>query len=321
MSGAAAIGLLLVAAELGDLRLPSGESSRPRICSPASVAAFDAARRGPWDRVREQPFESLCLGLSRAQVRLGRDPAAALELARQLAREWPSRPEPRVLEARALVASMDYAASWSSWQAAAERGQSLGFEPGADPVSAHTLRDYALSAALTGHTDLASGVYRRLVSLVDAWPDPRHVQRLYLEAAAASLRRGTAQLDEAIGYLLGAQESARSTSLRAYTAGMLALVRAQRSGRSPEPAALDAAEAWFFVEQARGEKPPSYWPVLPRHEVCAVASVLIERYAETDASELWDVYVAGLEASGAEASQLAFARERQARLRSQGGAR
>jgi hypothetical protein len=320
MGGAAASWLLLMAAELGGLGLPSGESSRPRICSLAPVAESDGARRGPWDRVREQPFESLCLGLSRAQIRLARDPAVALELSRRLAHEWPARPEPRVLEARALVASADYAASWSSWQAAAERGLGLERQPGAEPVSAHALRDYALSAALTGHADVASGVYRRLVGLLDAWPDPRHVQRLYLEAAAASLRRGAASLDEAIGYLLGAQASARSTSLRAYTAGLLALVRAQRSGKSPEPVALDAPEAWFFVEQARSETPPSFWPVLPRHEVAAVASVLIEPYAQTDASELWDTYVAGLEQSAAEASLLVFARERQARLRSAGGA-
>jgi hypothetical protein len=322
MGGAAASWFLLMAAELGSLSLPSGESSRPRICSPgAATASADAsaARRGPWDRVREQPFERLCLGLARSQIRLSRDPAAALELARRLAREWPSRPEPRVLEARALVAAGDFGASWQAWQAAVERGQSLGREPGTDPVSAHALRDYALSAALTGHVDVASTVYRRLVSLLDAWPDPRHVQRLYLEAAAASLRRGSAHSDEAIGYLLGAQRSARSTSLRAYTAGMLALVRAQRSGKSPEPAPLDAPEVWHFVELARGSAPPSHWPMLPRHEVAAVASVLIERYSLTEAAELWNTYSAGLEQSAAEATLLAFARERQARLQAAEG--
>jgi hypothetical protein len=315
MGGAAASWWLLMAAELGGLGVPSAESSRPRICSPLSQPAASDARRGPWDRVREQPYEALCLGLSYAQIRLARDPAAALELARRLIQDWPSRPEPRVLEARALVARAEYPASWQSWQAAAERGQSLGREPGAEPLSAHALRDYALSAALTGQAALASAAYRRLVSLVDAWPDPRHVQRLYLEAAAASLRRGAAHMDEAIGYLLGAQGSARSTSLRAYAAGMLALVRAQRSGKSPEPAPLDAAEAWRFLEQARGAKQPSYWPVLPRHEVAAVASVLIEPYSEAEASELWDAYVTGLEQGPVEATLLAFARERQQRLR------
>lgn len=316
MSGAAASLLLLMAAELGNLRLPSGESSRPRICSPGAAPEVSAEPRGgPWDRVREQPFESLCIGLSRAQIRLARDPAGALELARHLGRDWPARPEPRVLEARALMASGDAAASWASWQAAVERGQNLGREPGGEPVSAHALRDYALAAAMTGRAEVASGAYRRLVSLLDAWPDPRHVQRLYLEAAAASLRRGATQLDEAIGYLLGAQSGARSTGLRAYTAGMLALVRAQRAGKSPEPAALDAAEAWLFVEQARSDAPPRFWPVLPRHERLAVASVLIERYSQTEASELWEAYVTALEQSAPEASLLAFARERRARLR------
>ena len=105
MGGAAAGWLLLMAAELGGLGLPSGDSSRPRICSPAPVVPSDVARRGPWDRVREQPFESLCLGLSRGQIRLARDPAGALELSRRLAHEWPARPEPRVLEARAMVAA------------------------------------------------------------------------------------------------------------------------------------------------------------------------------------------------------------------------
>jgi len=346
MGSATASWLLLLAAEASDLTLPYGEASRPRLCAPSTAAArgepaLGARSASPWDRVRQQPVEQLCLTLARAQIRLARDPSGALASARQLARDWPGRPEPRVLEARALLALGDAAASFAAWQTARGATGELPHEPGAEStatpgasnasssntgssqtsapsavvsgaLSAHALRDYAVAAALSGHPDVAADTYRRLVSLLDAWPDPRHVQRLYLEAASASLRRTPPAFDEAVGYLSAVEARAHSTGLRAYAAGLHALLRARRGNPGGEPTWLDAPEVWHLVALARAEHPPSHWPRVPRHEVYAIASILVERYSASEAAELWDLYLQGLD--GSDPSLQSFALSRKARL-------
>jgi hypothetical protein len=324
MGSAPASLLLLLLAEVSDLTLPSGESSRPAVCSPAAGASrdrLDSARgASPWDRVRQQPVFELCLRLARSQIRLAREPVEALAAARRLVSEWPGRPEPRVLEARALLRTGDPAGSWQAWQVARELGFDAAREPGSERVSAHVLRDYAVSAVQSGHGELAGPVYRRLVSLLDAWPDPRHVQRIYLEAAAEALRRGVAPFDDAFGYLSAAERRARSTGLRAYAMGLRALLQARRGKSDPEANPMDAPEVWHFVSLARADQPPSYWPALPRHETYALASLLVERYSAGEAAELWDLFVAGVDRPGADPALVRFARERAARLTRAAGA-
>lgn len=318
--GCAAAGLvLLMAADVSTLSLPYGETSRPRLCTRGpSERAEDAAQRAPgsnpWDRVRQQPVVELCKALSRIQIRLATDPAGALASAKQLAQEWPGRPEPRVLVARATLRLGDAAASWTAWQEARELDGGVARELGHDFVSAHGLRDYAVAAVHAGQVDVAAGAYRRLVSLLDAWPDPRHVQRLYLEAAAASLRRTPAQFDEALGYLSAAETSARSTGLRAYAAGLRAFVRAWRGATGSEPSRLAAPEIWQFVALSRAEQRPSYWPAAPRHEAYALASMLVEPHSATDAAELWDLYVSAIGKNPSEPTLSSFASQRKARL-------
>jgi hypothetical protein len=323
MGGAAAGWMLMLVAEAGGLTLPYGEASRPRLCAPKAAAlsgepAPGARDASPWDRVRQQPVGALCLGLARAQVRLARDPSSALAAARQLSTDWPGRPEPRVLAARALLALGNAAESFKAWQEARQLLGDAGRDLGADVLSAHALRDYAVAAALSGRADVAADTYRHLVSLLDAWPDPRHVQRLYLEAASASLRRASPAFDEAMGYLSAAEAGARSTGLRAYAAGLHALLLARRGAAGSDPSRLEAPEVWHLVELARAEQRPSYWPRVPRHEAYALASLLVERYSSTEATELWKLYVEGLD--GADAALLAFARARLARLVRAGGA-
>lgn len=324
MGGATLSWLLLMAAEASDLTLPHGAASRPRACAPSAESArgepaLGARSASPWDRVRQQPLEPLCLALARAQIRLSREPGAALTAARQLTQDWPTRPEPRVLEARALLALGDAAQSFAAWQAAGALSRELGLEPlSVHTLSAHALRDYAVAAALAGHVDVAADTYRRLVSLLDAWPDPRHVERLYLEAAWASLRRAPPAYDDALGYLSAAEARARSTGLRAYAAGLRAFEQWRRGTASSHPSWLDAAEVWHLVELARAEQRPRYWPRVPRHEAFAIASLLVERYSASEAAELWDVYVQGL--GGAEPALVSAARARKARLDREGGA-
>ena len=323
MGGATVSWLLLLAAEASDLTLPHGEASRPLLCAPSAATARGeptAGARGasPWDRVRQQPVEALCTALARIQIRLQGDSVAALEAAQKLVREWPGRAEPKVLEARALLARGEAAQSFAAWQVARQLARDSGREPGAEAWSAHAQRDYAVAAALSGHADVAAETYRRLVSLLDAWPDPRHVQRLYLEAASASLRRSPPAYDEALGYLSAAESRARSTGLRTYAAGLHALLRARRGVAPSDPSWLDAPEIWHLVELARAERLPSYWPRVPRHEVYGLASLLVERFSATEAAELWDSYVQGIDTADAELAS--FARARQVRLSRAGAA-
>jgi hypothetical protein len=319
MGGTASL-LLLMAVEASDLTLPFGESSRPRVCAPASSDTAELASGSTaWDRARRGSLEGLCLGLARAQVRLAREPALALAAARQLGQSWPRRAEPRVLEARALLSLGDAAGSWKSWEAARELGQDAA-EP--RDLSAYALRDYALAAVATGHASSAVGAYRRLISLLDAWPDPRHVQRSYLEAAAASLRAAPAQFDEALGYVASAQSGATSTGLRAYAEGLQALALDMRGDARAQESRLDSAEVWHFVALARGDVRPSYWPALPRHELYALASLLVEKYSEVEAGELWELYANGLAQASPEPALTQYAADRQRRLRApSGGAR
>lgn len=322
MAGAMAGWLLLLAAEASDLTLPHGEASRPRLCAPTAPATSVAAplgAQGPsaWDRVRLQPVGALCVALARAQIRLPRDPGAALAAARKLASDWPDRPEPRVLEARALLAAGDAAQSHQVWQTVRQLAAATGLELGPGLLSAHALRDYAVAAALSGHAAVAADTYRRLVSLLEAWPDPRQVQRLYLEAASAALRREPPAFDEAMGYLAAAEGQARSTGLRAYAAGSTALAKARRGAAGNAPSWLDAPEVWHLVALARAEKRPSYWPQVPRHEPYALASLLVEPYSTTEAAELWGLYLAGLR--GADAALQSYALARKARLERAGG--
>jgi hypothetical protein len=319
MSSAAGL-VWLLAAEVGDLSLPYGESSRPRICDVAGVEVADAPLAGgAWERVRREPYAALCLGLARAQIRLEHEPEAVLDEARALGRGWPGRPEPKLLEARALVRTGDAAASWAAWQAArALAGVSDTSALGPDLLSAFALRDLAIAAVGTGQTEIAIGTYRRLVSLLDAWSDPRHVQRIYLEAAAASLRAGPPRFDEALGYIASALAGARSTGLGAYAAGLEAWAVARRGSGAAPPRRLTEPEIWHFVAQARAPRAPSYWPMLPKHEALAVASLLVEPLSAVEAAGLWEGYVHGLEGTSSDPGALQFARERRARLRGRG---
>jgi hypothetical protein len=326
MGGVSATLLLWMAAEASDLTLPFGESSRPRLCLPSAGpdgkedVSESVVGPSPWDRVRLEQVVDLCAGLARAQVRLARAPAGVVISARRLADAFPARPEPRVLEARALLRSGNAAASWEAWQAARARGFDATREAGVERASAHALRDFAVAAVAMGHGDVASSTYRRLVSLLDAWPDRRDVQRIYLEAAMAALRRVGEHLDEAVGYISAAESGATSTGLRAYAVGLRAFVQVRRGLGPPDSVQLDAPEIWHFVSRVR-EGAPSYWPAVPPHEPFALASLLVERHSNTEAAELWDRYVAGLESSTVDPALSQFARERKARLARTGGAR
>jgi hypothetical protein len=316
MFGAALGFLLLAAAHDGALTAPNAASARPTPCLPQpSDAGNDESRRPPsspgaWDSVRQGALADFCRELARAQVQLLTRPDLVVVSARSLARAWPGRPEPWVLEARAHTRLNAYGEAWPAWQAARERGH--------DFRSPHVLRDYAIAAAMGGHRDIALESYRRLVTLVSLWPEPRDRHRVYLEAAGAALRRDAARTDEAAGYLASIRAETTSTGLRAYVAGMDALIAHLRGKPAAGGERIEAAEIWYFVSLARGEPRPKHWPVVPRHEAQGAASLLVEKLSSSEALELWELYAKGLEQAAADPPSLARARERLIRLRAQG---
>lgn len=311
MLGAFAGFLLLAATHGGDLSAASGASARPEPCLPRPAgpernAAVQAGAIGPWDRIRRRETVDFCSRLARAQIQLLARPQAALATARDLGKAWPGRPEPWVLAARAHTRLKTYDQAWLAWQAARERGY--------DFRSHHALRDYAIGALMNGEAESALEAYRRLVTLSSLWPAPMDRQRLYLEAAAAALRRGPDALDEAAGYLTAVRAQATSTGLRAYVAGMDAWVAHRRGQPAAELPRVDSAEIWHFVSQVRGERAPSHWPSLSPHEAYAAASLLIERYSSSEALELWELYLEGLQQAPLDPASMGLARERLNRL-------
>jgi hypothetical protein len=101
---------------------------------------------------------------------------------------------------------------------------------------------------------------------------------------------------------------------------MDALITHRRGQLGSDVERIVAAEAWYFVARVRAKAAPSHWPVVPHHEACGAASLLIEKYSLSEASELWGLYVQGLEQARADSASLALARERLARLQAAGGA-
>jgi len=293
--GVATAVFLVSAALSADLSTAAQLGARPSVCVYPSAASGEPrpSRLDAWDQIREQWREQLCQRLSRLQVELNQAPEHALLLARQLGRELPARPEPWALQAQAQVRLGKYAEAWPLWAAAHDRGY--------DFRSAHALRSYAIAAVMTGHGEIALATYRRLIPWLQAWPDPLDQQCVYLEAANAALGQGAPGLEEAAGYLAAARAGATSSGLRAYVAGMSALV-AERQGIAPSAdGRLDAPEIWHFVGQVRAELPPRRWPILPRHEVLGAAALLVDAYSSVVAQELWQEHALGVRENPADA--------------------
>jgi tetratricopeptide (TPR) repeat protein len=296
------LAVLLVGTALsGDLSTAAKLSSRPRWCAPAVARAGESSAPDAWDQVREQGRQQLCRRLARAELALGNNPELALKLGAELAHDLPDRAEPLVLEAQAQTRLRAFGDAWPLWEAALQHG--------AEPLSAHALRDYAVSAALTGHSEAALAAYRRLLPLLQAWSDPIDQQAIYLEAAVAAMQRGPDGLEEATGQLAAARARASSTGLRALSVGLSALAAARRAQPSDSESRLDAPEVWHFVETVQSGRLPGRWPALPPHELFGAAALLVEPYSDTAAAELWTRHAAGLEQAGAPAPWRGLAAE------------
>jgi hypothetical protein len=304
---AAATGLALWMASAGvDLSTLFRASERPEVCRDSSAGGPASERaESPWLDVRSGSLRQLCHQLARAQIELSSRPQAALSIAVELATAWPARPEPLVVQARALLRLQRSVEAWALWQRALQAGYRLR-APG-------SLRDHALTAVLTGHRQIALADYRQLATLVALWPSATERRRLYLEAAGAALASGPDHLGEAATYLGEARRGAASVRLHAFVAGMTALVHFHRGEPSSSLSQVDSAEAWLFVEKTRSARHPEHWPLVGV-EALAAASLLIEPFSAAEALDLWQPYLERLERDAVGSPWLAQARARAARL-------
>jgi hypothetical protein len=99
---------------------------------------------------------------------------------------------------------------------------------------------------------------------------------------------------------------------------MDALIAHRRGQTTSSVDRVEAGEIWHFVARARVEQRPKHWPVAPPHEAQGAASLLVEKLSTSEATELWELYVQGLEQAATDPESMTRARERLLRLRGQG---
>ena len=201
--------LLLVL--LGPLIAPSVAWGAPRSLEAAARMSPRPAgcrtEQGPWQRVQQEAKRRPCAWLALAYAMVDAQPVAARALVDRalssLASEQSSqRRDPHMSALRTQLALVN-ARTWlktGETQQAFDAFAAIEKELRAVRWDAVSLHDYAISAALTGHDQLALDLYRRLVPVV-AWLPGLRRQQLALEAAAASLRVDPPAARETLSYL------------------------------------------------------------------------------------------------------------------------
>lgn len=301
MLSTASVVALLFASSSVDLAARLKASGRPVACrtTPGTGAHGPA---NAWTAVRAHERQRLCRQLARLYVALRTDVEAALEGATQLERDWPGRPEPKVLRARALGRLGQATEALRLWQQLDARGY-VSSAPS-------ELWARASATALAGRRLPALERYRRLVTLVGLWPDAGRRRRLYLEAAAAALAVGPEYASESAAYLAEARRGASSMGLRALVDGMSALTQWWSGTARPLPEETDAGEIWLLVQRLQDGSYPRRYPRVGSL-AHAAASLLVEPLSRLEALALWNHYVRALQSTSPDSPLLARARTRQ----------
>ncbi len=277
--------LAQMTASVPDLSAAAAASPRPAEC--AAPAATDASA-SMWESARRPGLGQYCRLLARGYARLSRSPAQALIAAERADKLLPGRAPPKVLAARALVASGQAGVAFERFEKA------LGLSPRSvrEPAALH---DYAVAAALSGHEKQAVEAYRRLVPRAGLMASDAERQRVYVEAALNVMRTGPEALGEAIGYLTEARRRGAPPGLSDIVLGALALAL-DRQGRVDEARGV-AAEAGSheglaeWLKKSR-KKLTSARPVGVDAELSAIVAMLAGRDSPEDARQAWTDYLA-----------------------------
>jgi hypothetical protein len=213
-----AVGLSLVLlasptpSDVGALGTFAAASPRSALCRPASLS--DEGRL--WTQVRGGSTRRYCLLLAWGYARLVRSPKSALDLAREASALSPAEVEPRVLEGRAWLRLGEWDAAYAALtKSVTAKGRPLG-----DVLS---LRELGVAAVVTGRLSQAIDVYRALVTRVGFSNDPAFARLSVLEAAAALMAAGPANLSDATLYLSDARRQAPVPGLDDLLTALLAL--------------------------------------------------------------------------------------------------
>ncbi|MCA9593594.1 MAG: hypothetical protein KC776_09800 [Myxococcales bacterium] len=273
-----------VTATVPDLSAAAAASPRPMECR-APVTARDE-KGSPWDSARRPGLASYCRLLARGYARLSRSPGQALMAAEKADKALAGRAPPKVLAARALMASGQAAPAFERFQKA------LAVDPRAvrQPAALH---DYAVAAALSGHDKIAADAYRRLVPRAGLLASDSERQLVYVEAALGVMRRGPDGVSEAIGYLTEARRRGAPPGLSDIVLGALALALS-RQGRVDEArgVAAEAGASEGLAEWLRSPKRVAGRPRGVDAELLAVVATLAEADDPEAARDAWKDYLA-----------------------------
>lgn len=178
------------------LWLPHGQASPERLrtvatLSPRPVECVSGKRDGGvWRAAADVGSARACWQLARINGMIQREPKAASELLAQLradvslATTWLRVPSldagRRQLEGRVALAAGEFERAWEVFESS-RQVQALSSWPSL------ALRDYAVSAAMTGRVKHAATLYRRVMT-VAAWLPARERSAVHLEAAMALIR-------------------------------------------------------------------------------------------------------------------------------------
>lgn len=178
------------------LWLSHGQASPERLrtvatLSPRPVECVSGKRDGGvWRAAADLGSARACWQLARINGMIQREPKAASELLAQLradvslATTWQRVRSldagRRQLEGRVALAAGEFERAWEVFESS-RRVQALSSWP------ALALRDYAVSAAMTGRVKHAATLYRRVMT-VAAWLPARERSAVHLEAAMALIR-------------------------------------------------------------------------------------------------------------------------------------
>ena len=212
-------------------RLPgiAAASLRPSVCRNPAGAEQSAL----WSRVSGGAVRAFCEHLVRAQIRLERSPAAALELALRAHQALPEEAAPLVLAGRALLRQGQVPSAYERFAASRSKSSS-------GLADAAALREFAAAATLLGRTAEAAALYRKLVLRSDLPDDPAFRRLIVLEAASLLGASGPDSLPEAEVWLSEARRGPGAPGFEDLTSALLALALARKG--DVEQASLVAAE-------------------------------------------------------------------------------
>lgn len=285
----------IVLGQVGGFTAPEPAPVLPTI-RPAICRTSEQGHLGIWEQARYPGLARYCNLLSLGYSRLEEQPGEALGFGQQAQRLIANRAAPWLLMAQAERRSRRFDRALTYFHKALELDKSSIQHPQA-------LRDYAIAELKRGQLERAVSAYRELIQKANSVPSLFERQRIFVEAALATMAMGKEGLAEAIGYLSELRYQTPLPAVRPYLLSGMALALS-RAGRDEEAQAL-SAEAfgpWLLQdrleselsddEQAASRVQTEEVVVVPEREAHALIAVLSVGHDPDLLSEHLQAYLA-----------------------------